>query len=69
MITASIYRTDPDQVKRDGAPAWQNMNFTASHTSVESIRDYCHTLAARAGIKNPKIIIEESANGTSPVVL
>lgn len=63
MITASIYRTDPSQIRTQGAMAWENMNFRASHVSAESVRDYCHTLATRDGIINPRIEISVQPQG------
>ena len=57
MIKASIYRTDPDQIAEKGVTAWAGMNFTAEHTTVGAVWDYCHQLAAGDRIRNPAIVL------------
>lgn len=57
MITASINRTEPQQVAEMGRVAWADMKFNESHVSVEAVAEHCKSLAKSDGIVNPEIIV------------
>ena len=55
MVSASVYRTDANQVARDGKRAFGEMRFNANNVSEAQARCYCRALAERDGIINPRI--------------
>lgn len=60
MIIATIYRTDAEQVAKDGPVAFRDMVFSGKFIGEDGVRSYCESLCRDNGIINPWIKIVEA---------